>query len=811
MMFEMDEIVLATTSGDNNMFHVGRFDPSAEVVPKVNKIDKKRKATDTTSKLKANKKRQRDNNDDVSIASNTSNSDSSSVPSSSSDEEDDNPLVLQQSTLRVIAPSQPISEDVRNRDKKKQVQEDEVIDDFDDDYDIIEESGSSTQQQDQNTDSTTKSPLIISKATKYDSAANRAMHLSKLPISQVASPSYWNLPQFLVNNLKADSYTNFFPIQCMVIPDVIESERNAHIRGARDVCCHAPTGSGKTLSFVLPLLTALYNNNESSSSNNNAAGVRGLRRLRALVVLPGRDLAKQVHDVFVRYAKGSNLKIGLAVGGGKRSDLLNERRSLVVEKYNESYSEARDDNGSLIRRKNGGIVESAAARTRHSFDPTSIHAALDAFDGTTRKLNGLQVQPTIGGHSAVDILVATPGRLIDHLDSTPGFSLQHLRFLVIDEADRLVNQPYQNWVGRVLEASNTANKCSVSEYVKAPLQVAPDGKSFIIDPITHRHAGGISGLARSVTGEKDKTSSETGLISGVFGHPVPLRKMLFSATLTQDPQKLARLGLGNPKHYDANFLKRSAALMDQNNEGEVASAVKAGRYFVPEGLVESMVECTAEQKPLVLLALLLDEEKNHTNTHKVKDDTDSVNLSIVFTSSVDSTHRLARLLQLLWEAGGHGSSSAVVEFSSSISAKQRAAILRRCRSSDAKHKVSVLVCSDGMSRGMDLPSVSAVINYDVPAFAKTYIHRCGRTARAGRVGRAINVLKGGQVSKFHKMRSLIDGGLVKEARVKKDLIKGTLPVYKTCLRALKQVIEAEEKDELLPSDVLDTAQWMSSK
>ena len=794
------------------MFHVGRYDPSAEVVPKVNKNDKKRKATaDTTSKLKAIEKRQRDgNDDDVSIASNTSNSDSSSVPSSSSDEEDDNPLDLQQSTLRVIAPSQPISEDVRNRDKKTQVQEDEAIDDFDDDYDIIEEGSSSTNQQ-QNTDSTTKSPLIISKATKYDSAANRAIHLSKLPISQVASSSYWNLPQFLVNNLKADSYTNFFPIQCMVIPDVIESERNAHIRGARDVCCHAPTGSGKTLSFVLPLLTALYNNNESSTDNNNASGVRGLRRLRALVVLPGRDLAKQVHDVFVRYAKGSNLKIGLAVGGGKRSDLLNERRSLVVEKYNESYSEVRDDNGSLIRRKNGGNVESAAARTRYAFDPTSIHAALDAFDGTTRKFNGLQVQPKNGGQSAVDILVATPGRLIDHLDSTPGFSLQHLRFLVIDEADRLVNQPYQNWVGRVLEASNAANKCNVSEYVKAPLQVAPDGKSFVIDPITHRHAGGISGLSKSVTGEKDKTSSETGLISEVFGHPVPLRKMLFSATLTQDPQKLARLGLGNPKHYDANFLKRSAAQMDQNNEGEVVSAAKAGRYFVPGGLVESMVECTAEQKPLVLLALLLVEEKNHTNTHKSKeDDTDSVNLSIVFTSSVDSTHRLARLLQLLWEAGGHGSSSAVVEFSSSISTKQRAAILRRCRSSDAKHKVSVLVCSDGMSRGMDLPSVSAVINYDVPAFAKTYIHRCGRTARAGRVGRAINVLKGGQVSKFHKMRSLIDGGLVKEERVKKDLIKGTLPVYKSCLRALKRVIEAEEKDELLPSDVLYTEQWLSS-
>ena len=54
----------------------------------------------------------------------------------------------------------------------------------------------------------------------------------------------------------------------------------------------------------------------------------------------------------------------------------------------------------------------------------------------------------------MDILVATPGRLMDHLD-TPGFTLQHLKYLVIDEADRLVNQPYQNWVGRVLEASNS--------------------------------------------------------------------------------------------------------------------------------------------------------------------------------------------------------------------------------------------------------------------------------------------------------------------------------------------------------------------
>ena len=721
-------------------------------------------------------------------------SDSSSVPTSSDDEN-----THASTTLKVIAPFQPPSDVSRKRDKMRIGTEetDEAIDDFDADFDIIENSAAQPSTDGGEGGSTTPS----SSSQRRDAAANRALRLSQLPISEVASEKYWNLPPFLIQNLREDSYEKFFPIQCMVIPDVIESERNAHIRGARDVCCHAPTGSGKTLAFVIPLLTALHN--ETSTSTN----ARGLRRLRALVVLPGRDLAKQVYDVFVRYAKGSRIKIGLAVGGGKkRTDLINERRSLVVESYHESYHDIRDEDGAFLRRRNGGLLESAFARTRHTFDPTSIVAALEAFDGTLRKDNGLQVCPKMGGQSAVDILIATPGRLIDHLDCTPGFTLQHLKYLVVDEADRLVNQPYQNWVGRVLEASNASHTFNVDTHATSPLRYASDGMTMIIDPITHR-SGAERGLPKQIMSEDDDTTNvEAGLVSGFLGRPVPLRKMLFSATLTQDPQKLARLGLDNPKHYDANFLKRSALDLDDIVDGDGA---KAGRYFVPEGLTERMVECTAEQKPLVVLALLLDEEKNWKGCMSGERDTERVNLSIVFTSSVDSTHRLARLLQLLWEVGGYGHSSAIAEFSSSISAKQRAAILRRCRSSDSSQRVSVLVCSDGMSRGMDLPSVSAVINYDVPAFAKTYVHRCGRTARAGREGKAICILKGGQVSKFNKMRSLVGGGSVEKAVINKHLIKGVVPTYKACVGALQRVIEAENKDEILQSDPLDATQWMT--
>ena len=149
---------------------------------------------------------------------------------------------------------------------------------------------------------------------------------------------------------------------------------------------------------------------------------------------------------------------------------------------------------------------------------------------------GLQVFPKVGGRSAVDILVCTPGRLMDHLE-TPGFTLQHLKYLVVDEADRLVNQPYQNWVGRVLEASNSSNifnssiadHASLSAYVKSPLQLAPDGNTFIIDPITHRSAG--SGLT-SLHGDNNATNEDdAGLVGDFLGQSVHLRKMVSKCNL----------------------------------------------------------------------------------------------------------------------------------------------------------------------------------------------------------------------------------------------------------------------------------------
>ena len=60
--------------------------------------------------------------------------------------------------------------------------------------------------------------------------------------------------------------------------------------------------------------------------------------------------------------------------------------------------------------------------------------------------------------------------------------------------------------------------------------------------------------------------------------------------------------------------------------------------------------------------------------------------------------------------------------------------------------ISRLVCSDSLARGMDISLVDHVINYDVPAHVQTYVHRVGRTARAGKVGHAYTLVRYEEVS-----------------------------------------------------------------
>mmetsp|Transcript_7814 Transcript_7814/g.8963 ORF Transcript_7814/g.8963 Transcript_7814/m.8963 type:complete len:635 (-) Transcript_7814:422-2326(-) len=541
---------------------------------------------------------------------------------------------------------------------------------------------------------------------------SQALKMSTLTMEEAAKA--WQLAPFLVRNLRKDGYKNFFPIQALVIPDIIASEHHSQILQCSDVCVGSPTGSGKTLAFCIPLL--------------NSLAKRRIQRLRALVVLPSRDLASQVYKVFRRYATGSNIEVGLAIG---QSDFKEEQQMIMVGEV-----------------KNGK-EDISKLRLRHQLESESLDIALELFGHAKGNINT---------NGALDILVATPGRLIDHLDKTPGFSLQHLRFLVIDEADRLISQSYHSFIGRIMESVN-----STSSTAWKRLDQSKD-KSLLsesIKQITWRRPSNVL---------KPPISNYT----YVCQH-AQLRKLLFSATMTNDPQKLAGLGLNNPRVYNAHLLKSGC------------NSSSTGRYDLPAGLSESFILCTAEQKPLILLSLILE--------HRQKNE-----ISAVFTSSVDSTHRLARLLQIMWKASGIGESSSVAEFSSALNQMQRTQLVQQCNETNM---ISVIVCSDGLSRGMDISSIGAVFNYDIPAFAKTYVHRCGRTARAGREGKAVSLLKQGQLQQFCRMRQLIEEPeRVQKDFVKKELIRDAFLCYKDCVLKLKCVLQDEKEGRLKTTESL---------
>lgn len=481
-----------------------------------------------------------------------------------------------------------------------------------------------------------------------------------------------------------------------------------------------------------------------------------------------------MYDVFQFYATGSDLAIGLAIG---QSDFKAEQVALTV------------DDTCQIPASMGGI-SLQAAKQRCILDPGNTSHLIDAFS-PLETFNSNSSEAILkgdiprGGRSAVDVLVCSPGRLVDHLDNTPGFTLQHLHFMVVDEADRLTGQTYHNWIGRVLDAANTGSVATWNEIQDArpinnhkvpPLREAPNGCSYDLDMVTWRRGGMLGD-------ESPFNTNESNVVASVC-RPVQLRKLLYSATMTKDPQKLAGLHLVNPKFFDARYLKESEAGKDNK------------RYSMPSQLLEYTVECTAEQKPIVLLALLLERLQSAP-----KEVSNKKSIIVVFTSSLESTHRLSRLLQLLWKAAGYGDSKAIAEFSSSLSQKERSQLVKRCN--DPDDNISVVVCSDGMSRGMDIRLVGTVINYDVPSFAKTYCHRCGRTARAGREGVAISLLKSGQVKQFSRVRQLIDSAdQVQSMGVKKALVRDAVSVYKACLKKLADVVAAEEDGGLGPTDTI---------
>lgn len=229
------------------------------------------------------------------------------------------------------------------------------------------------------------------------------------------------------------------------------------------------------------------------------------------------------------------------------------------------------------------------------------------------------------------------------------------------------------------------------------------------------------------------------------------QKLLFSATLTRDPAKVAQLNLTAPEYYIVSSTR---------------SITQIGQAFeLPSSLTERSIILPPHLKPLNLLHLL----------HTV-----GSTPSIVFTKSVDNATRLVKLLTYFEQAYIGGRKLSVASFTRDMKVGERKAIL----ADFAGGKLDVLVCSDLISRGIDLPSVEHVVSYDVPLDMTKYVHRAGRTARAGRDGTVWTMVEKQEAKHFKDMLAGA-GKKVRKVKIKEEQLEGFKESYDIAMKRLR--------------------------
>ncbi|KAK1149205.1 ATP-dependent RNA helicase [Aspergillus melleus] len=286
---------------------------------------------------------------------------------------------------------------------------------------------------------------------------------------------------------------------------------------------------------------------------------------------------------------------------------------------------------------------------------------------------GLSVQKQQRQLAGADIVVGTPGRVWEVLSSGQGLirKMQGTKFLVIDEADRLLSEGHFKEAHEILGALDRVEDGNVSD--------EENDESHEADPRSQRQT------------------------------------LVFSATFHRDlQQKLAGKGrwtggdLMNKQEsmeyllQKLNFREEKPKFLDVNPISQMA-----------EGLKEGIVECGAMEKDLFLYTLLLYHPKHRT---------------LVFTNSISAVRRLTQLLQAL--------QLPALALHSSMAQKARLRSVERFSSPTADPS-TILVATDVAARGLDIKGIDFVVHYHVPRAADTYVHRSGRTARAGASGKSV--------------------------------------------------------------------------
>lgn len=450
----------------------------------------------------------------------------------------------------------------------------------------------------------------------------------------------------------------------------------------RDAFIQSQTGSGKTLSYLLPILQDLL------PLSTNSYIDRSIGTL-AIIVAPTRELAKQISDVL-----DVLLKLRLRPLDAAPDDETNDTR--------------------LTRWLVSGLLTGGATRGHEK--------------ARLRK--------------GIPILVATPGRLLDHLQNTSSFGVSKCRWLVLDEADRLMELGFADTIKGILACLDGSRKLA--------LQAVKEGRST------------------EVRG---------------WDWDVKRRTILCSATLREDVQVLAGTALQNPiiiKATEADLPNRNAEFVE-----DAAAPVAEPKFTPPSQLSQKYIVVPLKLRLVALVALLrsLLSQAGGRRGFKI----------IVFFSCTDSVDFHWRLLggcDLESDGGSIDSDdekaaraegedgrvgvhspllpeTSIFRLHGSLPLPTRLSSLRAFsaaqKAPESSHLASILLCTSVAARGLDLPRVRAVVQYDLPTEggATEYVHRVGRTARAGRGGQAWAIVAPSEAQWAEWVQTRMDSGTTK--------------------------------------------------
>eukprot|EP00892_Ulva_mutabilis_P007776 jgi/Ulvmu1/5370/UM022_0164.1 len=400
---------------------------------------------------------------------------------------------------------------------------------------------------------------------------------------------------------------------------------------------------------------------------------------------------------------GKTLAFGLPI----INYLVNEAQARAAEAADEPESGAPPD---------GDIRTSLRALILCPTRELAIQVA--AHLGAIAKPLSIRVAAIVGGISAQKqarllryrppIIVATPGRLWDLMRSGTQHvvQLRHLAFLVLDEADRMVARGHYEELAHILGQIPKRREYLVRNQGDGGAAFASDG--------VMQTMGGSGG---------DSVVTQQATLAG------PLRTYVFSATLTLPDALKSRLQRGKGGSKGSGAGATLSSLVDKLEfRGKPKVADLTGERKIANKVVEAYVSCGQEEREAVLAYLL--------TMHPGR--------TLVFLNTISSVRRVSALLKLL------GVNAQVLH--AQQQQRQRLKALSRFRADDT----AVLVATDVAARGLDIPDVGAVIQYQLPPTADTYIHRAGRTARAGAEGVCISLVVPGEAARFAALHTALD-------------------------------------------------------